>query len=70
MRLFSGTDAFITSEGGTNHFFGGGNGGVFTGQVTNFNSIFENKAAFNADIDSWDEPGNLNEGDVSRCNKL
>ena len=38
---FSGTDAFITSEGGTNHFFGGGNGGVFTGQVTNFNSIFD-----------------------------
>ncbi len=51
---FSGADAFITSAGGINHFFGGANGGVFTGQVTNFNSIFENKTAFNADIDSWD----------------
>ena len=50
---FSGSDAYTTKDG-TNYYFGGANGGVFTGQVTNFNNIFLNKVNFNADIGYWD----------------
>ena len=50
---FSGSDAYTTKDG-TNYYFGGANGGVFTGQVTNFQNIFLNKVNFNADIGYWD----------------
>ena len=39
---FSGNDAYVSS-GGTNYYFGGTNGGVFTGQITSFKNIFKGK---------------------------
>ena len=50
---FSGSDAYTTKDG-TNYYFGGTNGGVFTGQITDFSNIFLNKGNFNADIGYWD----------------
>jgi surface protein len=50
---FSGSDAYVTKDG-TNYYFGGTNGGVFTGQITDFKNIFLNKVNFNADIVYWD----------------
>jgi len=50
---FSGSDAYVTKDG-TNYYFGGTNGGVFTGQITDFKNIFLNKVNFNADIGYWD----------------
>ena len=49
---FSGNDAYVSS-GGTNYYFGGTNGGVFTGQITSFKNIFKGKRNFNADISYW-----------------
>ena len=45
---------FSISFDGTDYTFGNSANNVFTGQITDFNYIFKDKANFNADIGYWD----------------
>ena len=45
---------FSISFDGTDYTFGNSANNIFTGQITDFNYIFKDKANFNADIGYWD----------------